>query len=185
MKFDLYLLYLLSLLFPYLGTETIKTNFLLAVLLLAGCWTKPVLQAPMNNGSQDSPRAEMRIGDGPDVAPHPSFKITTVREHQKPSADAPYHIDGGEWTFFDCHASGDPKVVFTVGTASKSSDGNSPSAGEKAFLIVKDRDSFSPNGRFAVYQDRSTISALPLDQPAGLSSMKTTGALSAQSASSR
>ncbi len=94
----------------------------------------------MNNGSQDSPRAEMRIGDGPDEAPHLSFKITTVHEHQKPSADAPYHIDGGEWTFFDCHASSDPKVVFTVGTASKSSDGNSPSAGDKAFLIVKDRE---------------------------------------------
>ena len=146
--------------------------------------------------------------------------------------------------------------MYTVGTTSKSNDGNSPSAGEKAFLIVKDRVffqsmtwtndrasssekdadsaddagvaifasalrdgprpertpdndpnlsrtgptigkprkflsrlsehySFSPNGRFAVYQDRSSISALPLDQPAGLSSMKSTGALSAQSASSR
>ncbi len=86
MKFDLYLLYLLSLLSPYLGTETVKTNFLLAALLLS-----------------------------------------RLSEHY----------------------------------------------------------SFGPNGHFAVYQDRSTISALTLDQPAGLSSMKTTGALSAQSASSR
>ena len=117
-----------------------QSFFLLAVLLLADCGTKPVPQAPMNDDSKDSPRAELRIGDGPDESPHLSFKITNVYEHQKPSADAPYHIEGGEWTFFDCQASSDPKVVFTVGTASKSSDGNAPSAWGKAVLIVKDRE---------------------------------------------
>jgi hypothetical protein len=82
----------------------------------------------------------LRIGDGPDEAPHLSFTITSVHEHQKPSAEAPYHIEGGEWTFFDCQTNRDPKVVFTVGTASKSSDGNAPSIWGKAVLIVKDRE---------------------------------------------
>jgi hypothetical protein len=113
---------------------------ILAVLLLTGCGTKPVPQAPMNDESKNSPRAELRGGDGPDEAPHLSFRITTVHEHQKPSADAPYHIEGGEWTFFDCQANNDPRVVFTVGTASKSSDEGAPSAWGKAVLIVKDRE---------------------------------------------
>jgi hypothetical protein len=113
---------------------------ILAVLLLTGCRTKSEPQAPLNDDSKNSPRAELRIGDDPDEAPHLSFRITTVHEHQKPSADAPYHIKGGEWTFFDCQASSDPKVVFTVGTASKSSDGGVPASWGKAVLIVKDRE---------------------------------------------
>ena len=113
---------------------------ILAVLLVTGCGTKPVPQAPMNDDSKDSPRAELRIGDDPDEAPHLSFRITTVHEHQKPSTDAPYHVEGGEWTFFDCQATSDPKVVFTVGTASKSSDGDVPSVWGKAVLIVNDRE---------------------------------------------
>ena len=82
----------------------------------------------------------MRVGGDPDEAPHLSFTITSVHEHQKPSAEPPYHIKGGEWIFFDCLAISDPKVAFTVGTASKSSDGNAPSVWGKAVLIGKDRE---------------------------------------------
>ena len=113
---------------------------IVAVLFLTGCGTKPVPQAPLNGESKNSPRAELKVGDDPDEAPHLSFRITAVHEHQKPSADAPYHIRGGEWTFFDCQASSDPKVVFTVGAASKSSGEGAPSAWGKAVLIVKDRE---------------------------------------------
>jgi len=111
---------------------------ILAVLLLTGCGTNPELQAPMNDQPQ---RAEMRTGDDPDESPQLSFRITTVHEHQKPSADAPYHTERGEWTFFDCHANSDPKVVFTVGVSSKSSDGGGLSAWGKAVLIVRDGES--------------------------------------------
>src|SRR5262249_39813841 len=113
---------------------------LFAVLLLTGCGTKPVSQAPINDDSKNSPQAELSIGDDTDEAPHLSFKITTVHEHRKPSAEAPYHNEGGEWTFFDCQATSDPKAVFTVGTASKSNDGSEPSIWGKALLIVKDRE---------------------------------------------
>jgi hypothetical protein len=111
-----------------------------AVLFLAGCGTKPAAQTLHNDDSKGAPRAELRIGDGLDEAPHLSFRITTVHEHQKPSAESPFHIEGGEWTFFDCQATSDPLVVFTVGTASKSGDGKAPSVWGKAVLIAKDRE---------------------------------------------
>jgi hypothetical protein len=113
---------------------------ILGVLTLFGCGRKSVPKPLVNDDSKDPPRAELRSGDDTDESPHLSFKITTVHEHQKSSADAPYHIEGGEWTFFDCQASNDPKVVFTVGSTSKSSDGDVPSAWGKAVLIVKDRE---------------------------------------------
>jgi hypothetical protein len=125
---------------------------LLAALLVTGCGTKPDLHAPMND------RAESRIGGDPDEAPHLSFRITTVYEHQKTSADPPYHTEGGEWTFFDCQASSDPKVAFTVGTASKSSDVNAPSGWGKAVLIVKDREA---GGRFVELFSKAFSGKLP------------------------
>jgi hypothetical protein len=112
---------------------------LCGVLLLTGCGTKSVPKGQSNGESKDPPRAELRIGDGADESRHLSFRITGVHEHQKPSPDAPYHIEGGEWTFLDCQASSDPNVVFTVGMASKSSDGQASSHWGKAVLIVKDR----------------------------------------------
>jgi hypothetical protein len=131
---------------------------IIAALLLTGCGTKPVPQAPMNDDSTQSPRAELRSGDDADEAPHPSFRITKVHEHQKPSADAPYHIEGGEWTFFDCQASSDPKVVFTAGSASKSIDGGVPSAWGKAVFIVKDREA---GARFVELFSRAFAGKLP------------------------
>ncbi len=74
----------------------------LAVLLLTGCGTKPMTKGQSNDKSKDPPRAEMRIGDATGESPHLSFRITGVHEQQKPAPDAPYHIEGGEWTFFDC-----------------------------------------------------------------------------------
>src|SRR5262249_42607245 len=82
----------------------------------------------------------LSFGDDTDEAPHLAFRITRVLEHQKLSANPPYHIEGGEWSFFDCQATSDAKVVFTVGMASKSSDGGAPSPWGKAVLIVKDRE---------------------------------------------
>ena len=131
---------------------------LFAVLCLVGCGTKPVPQAGSNDDSKGAPRAELRIGDGSDEASHLSFAITSVSEHQKLSVEAPYQIDGGEWTFFDCQANSDPKVVFTVGTASKSGDGNVPSAWGKAVLIVKDREA---GARFVELFSKASSGKLP------------------------
>jgi hypothetical protein len=113
---------------------------ILAVLVLPGCGRTTGPKPPVNDVTNDPPRAEMRTGDDTDLSPHLSFRIATVHEHQKPTTNAPFHIEGGEWTFFDCQATSDPKVVFTVGTAAKTSEGGVPSTWGKAMLIVNDRE---------------------------------------------
>ena len=47
---------------------------LFAVLFHAGSGTKPVPRAALNDDSEGAPRAELRVGDGPDEAPHLSGK---------------------------------------------------------------------------------------------------------------
>jgi hypothetical protein len=66
------------------------------------------------------------------------FEITAIRENQQPSKDAPFHEDGGDWTFFDCHAVTDSDVVFTIGVKSNAATGNAPIAWGQAMMIVKD-----------------------------------------------
>jgi hypothetical protein len=118
-----------------------KQFVLILAVLFAGCGRKPMPQAPTNdNNPKEPPRAELRIGDDQDEARHLSFTITAVHEKQKPSTEVPFHVKGGDWTFFDCQASNDPKVFFTVGISSQSSGGNVPVAWGKAMLIVKDRE---------------------------------------------
>jgi len=97
-------------------------------------------QAPVNDEPKQPPRVEFTIGGDQDEPRHLPFKITAVHEKQNPSTDAPFHVKGGEWTFFDCQASSDPNVAFTVGVASKSSAGKVPVAWGDAVLIVKDRE---------------------------------------------
>ena len=113
------------------------------VLFLTGCGRETMPQSPNDDGLKQPPRAELRIGDALDEQPHLPFKIVTTYDRQKPSADAPYHVDGGEWTFLDCQAIGAPVVAFTVGVAARSSDGKTPAAWGKAVLIVKDRQAGS------------------------------------------
>src|SRR6266852_3551323 len=117
-----------------------KRLYLLIVLLITGCGRKPIPQVPTNYDPKQSPRAEIRIGDDPDETRYLSFNITAVHGNQKPSADAPYYVKGGDWTFFDCQASSDPSVAFTVGVLPKSSAGNLSLAWGNAVLIVKDRE---------------------------------------------
>jgi hypothetical protein len=113
---------------------------ILTTLVLTGFGRKPVPQAPLNDEPKQPPRAEFKVGGNQDEPRHLSFKITAIHEKHKPSPHAPFHVDGGEWTFFDCQASSDPNVAFTVGVLSKSSTGNVPVAWGKAVLIVKDRE---------------------------------------------
>lgn len=117
-----------------------QSVLILAILVLTGCGRKPVPQVPLNDEPKQPPRAEFKVGDDQDEARHLSFKITAVHEKQKPSPHAPYHVEGGEWTFFDCQASSNSTVAFTVGVLAKSGTGNVPVAWGKAVLIVKDRE---------------------------------------------
>jgi hypothetical protein len=112
---------------------------ILTILVLTGCGRKPVPQTPLGDEPKQPPRAEFKIGGDLDGPRRLAFKITAVHEKQQPSPDAPFRTRGGEWTFFDCQASSDANVAFTVGVLSKRSDGNAPVAWGKATLIVKDR----------------------------------------------
>jgi hypothetical protein len=85
----------------------------------------------------------MRLGDASEEARHLPFTIVTTYERQKPSADSPYHADGGEWTYFDCQAKSAPGVVFTVGVMAKGSEGEKSAAWGKAMLIVRDHEAGS------------------------------------------
>jgi hypothetical protein len=117
-----------------------QSLLIVPILLLTGCGTKAVPQAPISDETKQPSRAELRIGNDLDEPRHLPFKIVTAYGHQKRSADAPYHIEGGGWMFFDCQTRSDPGAVFTVGVASGSGDGKTPSAWGKAVLIVKDRE---------------------------------------------
>lgn len=138
--------------------------FPLFILLFTGCGRQSVPEPPRNDESKQPPRAEFRIGDDLDQPHQLPFKIIAVHENQKPSKDAPFHVRGGEWTFFDCQASGDPNVAFTVGVASKKSAGNAPIAWGRAVLILKDREA---GGRFVALFSKSFPAALPkaMDRP--------------------
>lgn len=135
-----------------------QARLFLVVLLLTGCGRKPVPQAPNNGTPKGAPRAELRIGDNSDEPRHLPFTITAVYEQQKRSPEPPFHTPGGAWTFFDCQASGDGKVNFTVGVTSKSGPGNVPVAWGNAVLIVKDREA---GARFIELFSRAFAGKLP------------------------
>lgn len=117
-----------------------QTLLLVFAVLVTGCGKKQMPQIAANADPKE-PRAEIRIGgDDQDEARHLSFKITAVHQKRKPSEAAPFHVAGGDWTYFDCQAKSDPKVVFTVGVLAKGGAGDVPIAWGKASLIVKDRE---------------------------------------------
>jgi hypothetical protein len=89
---------------------------------------------------------------------HLRFEITAVYENQKPSEENPFHVDGGDWTFFECQAVKDSNVVFTVGAKSGKASGGFPIAWGKAMLIVKDKIA---GGRFLSLFGRSFLGRVP------------------------
>src|SRR5262245_209608 len=136
-----------------------KQVVLVLAILFAGCETKPMPQAPPNPGQGQPPRAELRVGgDDQDEARHLSFRITAVHKKRKPSETAPFHVAGGDWTYFECQATSDPNAVFTVGVLSNNGPRNAPIAWGKATLIVKDREAGT---RFVELFSKSFASKLP------------------------
>ena len=87
------------------------------------------------------------------------FRITAVYEKQKPTTEAPYHAEGGQWTYFDCLGEVAPDVAFTHrGLVERAPDGNVPVAWGNAVLIVKDRKA---GARFVESFGRSLSGNLP------------------------
>jgi hypothetical protein len=128
---------------------------LLGIGLAAGC---------ANNGTQQGeswPQSDQLSGVGvqlggsdPDEPRCLPFKILKVYEGRSPSTNTPYHVEGGEWTYFTCQTSSDPAAAFTVGLLTKRDASGGLPVWRKAFLVVSDRhegekfiESF--NGRFA------------------------------------
>lgn len=135
-----------------------KRLSLIVVLLLTSCAKKPMPQVQIKEEEKQLPRAELRIGGDQDEQRLLAFKITDVYEKQKTSTEAPFHVKGGDWTFIDCQANSDPKVVFSVGVASKSGPGKASAAWGKALLIVKDRGA---GARFVALFSKAFSEKLP------------------------
>jgi hypothetical protein len=117
-----------------------QSVLVLAILVLTGCARKPMPQAPTSGDTEQPSKAEYRIGGDPDQQPRLPFTISAVHVNRSPSKKAPFHAEGGDWTFFDCHAISDAKAVFTVGVASGKTSEKLGISWGKAILAVKDRD---------------------------------------------
>ena len=109
------------------------------IVLLIGCGQSDKSRPQVAQKPSDMARAEVRLGDADEEAPHLPFKIIKVIPNQKLIDESPFHADGGEWTFFDCQPLNDASVTFTVGMMTKSGDGGALSSWGRALLVVKDR----------------------------------------------
>lgn len=56
--------------------------------------------------------AEPGVGRGRDGSPRVEFSIDAVYKNQKPSESAPWHVAGGNWTFFDAHTDAGTRFGF-------------------------------------------------------------------------
>jgi hypothetical protein len=114
--------------------------------LSAGCQRTPALPAsekqgtmPVADASKDEPRAQVRIGEGsPEDWGLLPFDVLKVYPNQKPTGAMPWHVDGGDWTFFDCRTAPPRPVTFTVGVRAKSNE-RRPIAWGEATILVPDR----------------------------------------------
>jgi hypothetical protein len=135
-----------------------KLASILAIFVVIGCDRRPALKDPSNGEANQPLRAELKIGGGQNESRNLAFKITAVHEKQMILPDAPFHADGGEWTFFDCQTSGRHDVVFTVGQIAKSGTGDAVAAWGKSVLIVTDRE---VGGRFVEIFSKAFAGKLP------------------------
>ena len=116
-----------------------KLHALLVIIFLVGCESEPT--PPTSDDQIEIPRFQVGVGDQEDFEPpHLSFTITAMHEKQKPSEEAPFHEDGGDWTFLECQAEKDAEVILTVGVKSKKTSGDVPIAWGEAILIVEDKE---------------------------------------------
>ena len=133
--------------------------FFTSIALVVGCGRSPNPQGANTQKLDQTPRAEVRFG-GLDEAEdrHLPFKIIAVSKEQKLSMEFPFHVDGGEWLFFDCEAGMSSKAEFTVGVTAKQGAGGGPFAWERAALVVRDRET---GGKFLELFSKSFPGKMP------------------------
>jgi hypothetical protein len=129
------------------NSRMIRLLLILAPLALAlGCQRKPELTQPNNEEKaqeavvpKNEPRAQVKIGedDQKDWRRVP-FDILKVYRNQKLTDNVPWHVDGGDWTFFDCRTAPPDPATFTVGVRTKPEGGGSIAWGE-GIIQVSDR----------------------------------------------
>jgi hypothetical protein len=67
------------------------------------------------------------------------LRIVKAYMHQQPLEQAPWHADGGHWTFFDCQLANDPATKVVIGVTIRSEPkGEIPIAWGEAVLAVSD-----------------------------------------------
>jgi hypothetical protein len=112
-----------------------KSVCLLIMILFAltGC-------KPKGEGKSNDFKAELHAGGSRREGDLP-LKVVKTFENQKPLEEAPWHTDGGEWTFMECHSKqfGDADVVIGVKTAVRSkADPHIPTTWGEAMIAVSD-----------------------------------------------
>ncbi len=60
--------------------------------------------------------------DGNHRAPSVSFQILRVYDNHRPTNEAPFHQEGGDWTFLDCKIDSIEDIYFSVGFSKKTSN---------------------------------------------------------------
>jgi hypothetical protein len=147
------------------------------ITLLSGCREKATAPATTPRASRETPRAEVRLGDN--ESRDLPFTITAIYEKQKPAKVAPFHVQGGDWTFLDCQAKANSQVVFTIGVKAKSGQGRQPVAWGQAVISVDNREA---GGRFVdlfarVFQGKTPK---PATQPGALKPLSVNTAILGQ-----
>jgi hypothetical protein len=90
--------------------------------------------------SSDERRVQFRVGEaGSDEWGKLQFAILKVYLNRKRTDAAPWHEEGGDWTFFDCRLVSSRSVGFTVGVRTKAEEGRQLQWGE-ATIAVTSRD---------------------------------------------
>jgi hypothetical protein len=102
------------------------------LLALAACGKKQPETAPgvdLVDKDGSGMIVQPRIGgDDTDDGSIP-FTITKVHTNQKPSATAPFHAAGGDWTYLEARLDGDPGATFVVGVPTFPKTGNASGFG--------------------------------------------------------
>jgi hypothetical protein len=60
-------------------------------------------------------RVQVPLGEGDADWGHLPFKIMKVYKKQDFVKASPFHVDGGNWTFFDCRTASGTWATFTIG----------------------------------------------------------------------
>ena len=115
-----------------------KSVCLVVVVLFALTGCKPKGSEGKSNNFQAEINA---VGSGEEG--YLPLKVGGTFQNQKPLEQVPWHADGGEWTFMECHTErhGDADVVIGVKTTAQTKpDPNTPMSWGEAMIAVSDAE---------------------------------------------